>query len=144
MTTPPTPTEPAAAGTSAPLGRRVVGLGIDWALAMAVSSAFFADPGLDTAAMSLPERVFLAGAPFATLSVWAAQHLILVASLGTTIGHRIMGLRVVREDGRGPVVGPLKAAIRTALIAVVIPAVVWGPDGRGLHDKLAGTRIVRR
>ena len=127
--------------SAAPTGRRLLGVGIDWVLCLAISSAFFADPALDATTATVLERVLLAGAPFATLGVWAAQHLLLVATLGTTIGHRVVGLRVVREDG-APSVGPLKAAIRTALLALVIPAVVWGPDGRGLHDRLAGTRLV--
>ncbi|MDN4486848.1 RDD family protein [Demequina sp. SYSU T00039] len=136
-----TPDETAATPV-APTMRRLLGIGIDWILSLLVSSAFFADPALDPGVATLPERVLLAGAPFATLGVWAAQHLLLVATLGTTIGHRVMGLRVIREDGAS-FVGPVKALIRTALLALVIPAVVWGPDGRGLHDRLAGTRIVR-
>lgn len=137
MSSDPTVTAPASH-----TGRRLAGIGIDWVLCLLVSSAFFADPARAETAATLPERVLLTGAPFATLAVWAAQHLLLVATLGTTIGHRLLGLRVVREDG-APAVGPLKALIRTALLALVIPAVVWGPDGRGLHDRLAGTRIVR-
>jgi hypothetical protein len=38
----------------------------------------------------------------------------------------------------------LLAAVRTALLLLVIPAVVWDADGRGLHDRVAGTAIVRR
>ena len=82
----------------------------------------------------------MAGAPLATLAIWAAQHLILVATIGTTIGHRVFGLRVVREDGVRTV-GFVKAAIRTLMIALVIPAVVWDDEGRGLHDRAAGTRL---
>lgn len=131
-----------APSTSAFVGRRLVGIGLDWVLCLLISSALLTDPAFQPEGASAVERLLLAGAPFATLAVWAAQHLVLVASLGTTIGHRVVGLRVVREDG-APFVGVLKAAVRTALLALVIPAVVWGPDGRGLHDRAAGTRIVR-
>ncbi len=124
------------------VGRRLVGVGIDWVLCLMISSAFFADPAIIGADPTAVERVLLAGAPFATLAVWALQHLVLVATLGTTIGHRVMGVRVVRVDG-APYVGVLKALIRTALLALVIPAVVWDSDGRGLHDRAAGTRVVR-
>jgi uncharacterized RDD family membrane protein YckC len=41
-------------------------------------------------------------------------------------------------------VGFARGAVRTALLCLVIPAVVWDADGRGLHDKAAGTVIVRR
>jgi uncharacterized RDD family membrane protein YckC len=33
--------------------------------------------------------------------------------------------------------------VRTALLIVVIPAVIWDADQRGLHDKVAGTVLVR-
>ena len=102
---------------------------------MLVSAAFFPDP--HAASHSL-----VSGKPMATLAIWAVQHLILVATLGTTIGHRIFGLRVVRDDGVTPV-GFAKAAIRTLMIALVIPAVVWDDEGRGLHDRAAGTRLIR-
>ncbi|WP_062464006.1 RDD family protein [Demequina soli] len=126
---------------SALVPRRLVGIGIDWILCLLISSAFFPDPSYPVDGVTVIERAFLAGSTFATLAVWAVQHLVLVATLGSTIGHRVLGLRVVREDG-ARAVGFGKAAIRTALLALVIPAVVWGPDGRGLHDRLAGTRIV--
>ena len=121
------------------VGRRLAGIALDWLLCLVISSAFFVDAGYDNAGSVA--RVLLAGDPNATLIIWAAQHLVLVSLLGTTIGHRVMGLRVVREDA-APYVGPLKGLGRTVLLALVIPAVVWGPDGRGLHDRAMGTRIV--
>jgi hypothetical protein len=33
--------------------------------------------------------------------------------------------------------------IRTALICLVIPAVVYDDDGRGVHDRIANTRVLR-
>lgn len=125
--------------TSALVGRRLLGVAIDWALCMVIASAFFAAPAY--ADVTGIARVFLAGDPLAITLIWIAQHLVLVASLGTTIGHRVVGVRVVRLDGV-PLVGLLKSAQRTALLALVIPAVVWGPDGRGLHDRVAGTAVV--
>jgi uncharacterized RDD family membrane protein YckC len=88
------------------------------------------------------ERVLLAGQPLATLGIWAAQHWLLVALLGMTYGHRMFGLRVIRDDG-AQYPGFAKAAIRTVLLALVIPAVVWDSEGRGLHDRAAGTRLVK-
>lgn len=137
---PSSPDTPSAPSARVP--RRLAGIGIDWVLSLLISSAFFPDPDYPVEAVSAVERALLSGSSFATLGVWAAQHLLLVATLGSTIGHRIVGLRVVREDG-APAVGLIKAAIRTVLLALVIPAVVWGPDGRGLHDRVAHTRITR-
>jgi len=44
-------------------------------------------------------------------------------------------------DGRPP--GLLRATLRTLLLLLLVPAVIWDRDGRGLHDKLAGTLLVR-
>ena len=108
---------------------------------MLIASAFFPiDQAADATAV---ERVVLAGAPMATLGIWAIQHLVLVATIGSTIGHRIFRLRVVREDGSPGPVGFVAALIRTFLLALVIPAVVWDEEGRGLHDRNARTRLIR-
>src|SRR5699024_3889783 len=68
--------------------------------------------------------------------------LMLVATLGHTIGHRIMGLHVVRLD-HNRMVGIWRALLRAVLVCLVIPAGVWDADGRGLHDRLSGTAIIR-
>jgi uncharacterized RDD family membrane protein YckC len=114
-------------GSQAPLGRRLAGLCLDWAVASGISYGFFAyDAG-------------------ATLGVFAVMNLVLVASVGSTIGHRLLGLRVRRLGvGEPHLVGFGRAAVRAVLLCLVIPAVVWGSDGRGLHDRAAGTVIVRR
>ncbi len=106
-----------------------------------ISAAFFQTSTFDPALATPLERVLVAGHPMATLGVFALQHLVLVATLGTTIGHRVVGVRIVREDGV-PMVGFLKALARTILLLLVLPAVVWDEDNRGLHDRGAGTRIV--
>jgi len=79
--------------------------------------------------------------PFKPLAVFVLMNLLLVGTLGSTIGHRLFGIRVIRLDGASA--GPLPAAVRTVLLAVVIPAVIWDRDARGLHDKIAGTVPVR-
>jgi len=33
--------------------------------------------------------------------------------------------------------------LRTLLICLVIPAVIWDRDGRGLQDRAAGTVVVK-
>jgi uncharacterized RDD family membrane protein YckC len=130
-------------GSRATLSRRVVALAIDWTLSLAVSSAAF--PSGDPAVTPL-----LAGAPFATLGVFAVSTMLLVALLGTTIGHRVVGIRVVRlrdaeSDGERPIRPPgvRSAVVRTLLLCLVVPAVVWDTNGRSLHDAAAGTVIVR-
>ncbi|MDO8145244.1 MULTISPECIES: RDD family protein [Isoptericola] len=114
-------------GSPARIGRRVVALVVDWAAAGAISYAFFSyDAG-------------------ATLAIFFAMNLLLVSTVGTTLGHRLLGLQVRRLGVEGPhLVGFGRGAIRAVLVCLVIPAVVWDTDGRGLHDKAAGTVIVRR
>jgi hypothetical protein len=36
-----------------------------------------------------------------------------------------------------------RVALRTLLICLVIPAVVYDSDGRGLHDRIVGSRVFR-
>lgn len=115
----------AGSGSLAKMGRRVVALSIDWAAALLVSHAFFAADNTTT------------------LLIFAAQTFILTALTGSSFGHRITGLRLQRLDG-APVVGFAKAALRIALILLVLPAVIWDNDNRGLHDKAAGTVLIRR
>ncbi len=111
------------AGSLAKLGRRTVALMIDWALAMLVSQAF------------------ARGDSTITLGVFALMQLLLVATLGYSVGHRVLGLQVRRLDGQ--YVGLWRSLIRVALILLVIPATIWDGDNRGLQDKAAGTVLVR-
>ena len=50
-------------------------------------------------------------------------------------------LDVVRLDGAW--VGLWRPIVRTLLLVLVIPAVIFDADQRGLHDKLAGTVLIR-
>ena len=105
------------------LGRRAIALLVDWGLATAISAGFFQYD------------------PMATLAVFAAMTWVLVGTLGATIGHLVTGLGVRRVAGGPP--GLLRSLIRTVSLCLVVPAVVWGTDGRGLHDVWAGTVITR-
>ncbi len=61
---------------------------------------------------------------------------------GRTLGMNLFGLRVIRVD-RTAAVDPWRALVRTVLLFMLIPAVVWDRDGRGLHDRLTDTAVVR-
>lgn len=126
---------PAGPGSPARLPRRFAALLIDWFVSLAVSGLLFPEEGVT--------RGILAGERMATLAVFGVSSAILVGLLGHTIGHRLTGMRVIRlRDGRAP--GLVAGLVRSALLVLVIPAIVWGRDGRGLHDVAAGTAIVRR
>jgi uncharacterized RDD family membrane protein YckC len=117
-------------GSLAPLGRRVVAILVDWLVCNVIAAGL------------LHYRLGQSGiGPFKPLGVFVLMNVLLVGTLGSTIGHRLLGLRVVRLGGGGA--GPLLAVIRTILLALVIPAVTWDRDTRGFHDKLAGTALVR-
>lgn len=60
---------------------------------------------------------------------------------GFTVGKRLFGLRVGKLGGP---LTPIHVIVRTVLLLLVIPAVIWDRDGRGLHDRWAGTVEVRR
>jgi uncharacterized RDD family membrane protein YckC len=76
-------------------------------------------------------------------AAFAVQVLLLTALTGQSLGKRVLGIRVVRLATQDGPPGFLPAAIRTALVMLVVPAVIMDRDGRGLHDKAAGTLVLR-
>jgi uncharacterized RDD family membrane protein YckC len=105
------------------LGRRAAALVIDWGLSVLVSVAFFDY------------------SPWATLDVFAITQIVFLATAGGSVGHLVMGLRVVPLSGGW--VGIWRPIVRTVLICLVIPAVIWDKDQRGVHDRVAGTALIR-
>ena len=71
------------------------------------------------------------------------QVILLQALTGQSLGMRLIGIRVAKAADPGAVPGFVPAAIRTALLVLVLPAVLLDRDGRGLHDKAAGTIVLR-
>lgn len=78
-----------------------------------------------------------------TLVVFVLEYLLLVTTSGQTLGMRLAGLRVVRLDTPGRPPGFLPVAVRTALLSLLVPVLVIDRFGRGLHDRAAGTVVVR-
>ena len=74
---------------------------------------------------------------------FALQMVVLQALTGQSIGMRLLGIRVARLRERDVPPGFLPVATRTALIFLVLPAVTLDRDGRGWHDKAAGTVVLR-
>jgi uncharacterized RDD family membrane protein YckC len=103
--------------------RRVAALAVDWVVALLITTL-------------LPWE-----SPLLPLAVFALEQVLLVGTLGHSLGHRLLGLQVQREGGGDA--GPVAALIRTVLLVAVLPPLITDEDGRGLHDKAAGTRIVR-
>lgn len=75
-----------------------------------------------------------------SLVVWAVMTVVMVAVFGFTPGQAAVGIRVA-PIGR-TFVG-WWAIPRTALIFLIVPPLVANPDGRGWHDRLCRTVVVR-
>jgi uncharacterized RDD family membrane protein YckC len=117
-------------GSAASYGRRLLALFIDWALAW-LALLFLA-------------RVFgwgnVSQGSLLPIAVFGVEVWLLTGLLGLTAGKRLLGLRVVRLDGRP--VGLLWSLVRTLLLILVVPALIWDRDFRGLHDRAANTVVI--
>ena len=115
------------------MGRRFIALSIDWLMSYVIAIGFFAGSG------SFLERSHQGRVP--VLIIFFAQSLIFLTFGGATTGHRLLGMKVVRfSDGGLPT--PWQALIRTTLIVLVITAITFDEDGRGIHERLSRTRLI--
>lgn len=123
------------AGSIAGWSRRLGALFIDWILCSVIAIAFLYHPsGAHASAVFTQPRLW-------TPIIFAVEDILLTGLTGITIGKRLLGLRVIRLDGAP--VGIVRAVIRTVLLMLVVPAMMMDRDLRGLHDKAAGTVVVR-
>jgi hypothetical protein len=53
-----------------------------------------------------------------------------------------VGLKVVRFSDGG-VVTPLQALIRTALLVIIITAITFDENGRGINERFSNTVLVK-
>ncbi|MCR2811827.1 RDD family protein [Microbacterium sp. zg.Y1090] len=118
------------AGSLAPLGRRVGALFIDYTSAYIVAIA-----------ITLATVGDYSAPPLLILALFAGLQIVFIPTLGGSPGHRLLGMRVNLATGGWP--GLWRPVLRTLLLVLVIPAAIWDADGRGLHDKAAGTVLVR-
>jgi uncharacterized RDD family membrane protein YckC len=77
-----------------------------------------------------------------SLLAWFGISLIGVGVFGFTPGMALLGIRVARLDGTA-LVGLPRAALRALMVFLIVPAVIWDTDNRGLHDRATGTVVVR-
>mgnify|MGYP006192116791 CR=1 FL=1 len=116
-------------------GRRVLGITIDWLAAYAITLGFFAGGG------GVLERS--RGIGGIVLLVMALQYLILVSLGGSSFGHRLVGLKVVRFSDGGAVT-PVQALIRTVMMVIIVTAITFDENGRGVNERLSNTVLVKR
>ena len=110
-------------------GRRMLGVLIDWLMSYAIAIGFFVEFGEP----SMEAVVFL---------IFTAQYLLFAALGGATPGHRVVGLKIVRfSDGGMPT--PLHALIRTGLLVLILTAITFDHNGRGINERLSNTVLIR-
>ena len=104
------------------LGRRLLGLTIDWLMCYAIAFGLLGDTRL-------------------TLVVFFFETLILTAFGGATAGHRLIRVKVVNfQTGANPKLW--QALIRTILLCLVVTAITYDENGRGIHERLSRTRLL--
>lgn len=117
-------------GSVARFGRRA------WALLLDLLAAFL---------LGGVQRLFVSHPTLAALNLgydiaFVVEVSVLVAVTGQSIGMRFARIRVAADRGRPP---RLRWALaRTLLLCLVVPALIWDHDRRGLHDRVAGTIVV--
>jgi uncharacterized RDD family membrane protein YckC len=120
-------------GSLAPTGARLFAFVVD-ALASALVAALFVHRSGHSFADQLPGSWSLV--PF------ALDYIVGVLVAGRTLGMFLTGLRVIRIS-RDTAIDPLRIVARTALLCLLVPALVFDRDGRGMHDRLTDTAVVR-
>ncbi len=112
-------------------GRRMGALALDWLACMSIVGAL--SGGLFAVDPLRPLWIFL---------LFFAQMWIFTALKGGTLGHHLFGMKVVRFEEGGPLsIG--QALIRTILVMLVVTAVTFDENGRGIHERLSGSVLTR-
>jgi uncharacterized RDD family membrane protein YckC len=79
---------------------------------------------------------------FYVLAVFLLESALFTALSGGSFGQIATRLRVVRVNGDPRPIPIHLALARQLLIALVVPPLVYRPDGRGLHDVAVGSAVV--
>ncbi|GAA4599514.1 putative RDD family membrane protein YckC [Actinoplanes octamycinicus] len=107
-------------------GRRLIALLIDWVLCLLVASLY-----------ASPDRV--AWPPVVLLIL---VNTVFLGLFGQTPGMRLTRIRCVAYADGGAI-GLLRGLYRGLLLALLIPALIADDEGRGLHDRAAGSIVVK-
>jgi uncharacterized RDD family membrane protein YckC len=117
-------------GSIARFGRRLVAIFVDWTMCQVLAFGLFRVPFGEAGPGS-----------WVPLGLFALENLLLVSTTGSTFGQRLLGIRLVSLNGGRTTV--VQVLLRTFLLCLAVPALIWDRDGRGLHDKSAGTVLMR-
>lgn len=125
------------AGSLAAVSRRLVAVFIDWMACTFIALAILRVPwgGLTGTQSLLP------------LGIFFLENVLLVSTAGMTLGHGLLGMRVHRIEalraGQPGMPGLRSGLIRALLLCLLVPALIFDRHGRGLHDRAAGTLLLR-
>lgn len=81
------------------------------------------------------------GASWVTLGIFWAETALGTAIAGGSFGQLATRIRVFKITG-GPI-GLLPAMLRSLLVCLVVPPLIFKSDGRGLHDLAVGSGVYR-
>jgi uncharacterized RDD family membrane protein YckC len=113
--------------------RRIVALIIDWAASTFVAVGILG-PG---SYLDDPNSSWI------VLGIFALEVSVLTTLTGGSFGQLLTRVRVVTVDGRP--LNLLLAVVRTLLVCLVVPPLIFKPDsGRGLHDLWTGSAAYLR
>jgi uncharacterized RDD family membrane protein YckC len=112
--------------------RRILALFVDWTASTLVVIAVMGLEGWSESRVS----------GWWVLLVFVAESTLFTALAGGSFGKLATGLRVAKFDGSGRPLDLLRSLLRAVLICLVVPPVIYRPDGRGLHDLAVGTATV--
>lgn len=115
-------------GSIAAFGRRFGALVVDWVVCMVIAYGLFAHGDRQAVGNW-------------TLGIFFVLSLLTVGTVGSTPGKRIFRLRVLGENGTR--LGFARVVLRSVLLCLAVPALIWDRDSRGLHDKLSRAVEVR-
>ena len=113
-------------GSLASFGTRVVAFLVD-AIAAGFIAGIFTAPHLPANWSLLSLAVIYVGG---------------LAAFGQTPGMRLCGLRLAHPHPEQRL-ALWRAVVRTALLYLLVPALIVDADGRGLHDRATDTAVVR-
>ena len=109
-------------GSASRLGRRSLAILIDWAAALLIAAAIFD------------------GDPLSVLAIFYLHTTLFLMLINRTVGGVFVKQRLIGVGGSRALLWRLP--IRQLLVCLVLPAVVYDRDQRGLHDQFAKTVVV--
>jgi uncharacterized RDD family membrane protein YckC len=112
--------------TRAPLVRRFFALLVDWILCLLIAG-LIGDPQTE---------------PWIAPAVLVIEYTLFLGFFGQTPGMWVTRIRCV-SLATGQAIGVPRALLRGFLLALFIPPLIMDQDQRGLHDKAAGSQMIK-